>query len=291
MNRFDRNERLFGREGQEKLRRTHIAVPGCGGLGEYVAQQLALLGVGELTLIDDEDLSRSNLNRYPLARHEDPIPGTAKVDIVARAVSAIDPDIKINKVRKGLRSIAAFKALHRANLIIGCFDNDGARLVLTEFALAYRKDYFDLASDISAEGSLRYGGRILFTGAEYGCPICFGEIDLAQARIDLESDASRRDRERIYGINKSALDEGGPSVVSINGVVASLAVTEVMVYVTGLRIPKRLIFYRGNQGIVTVSKDEPTPRCYFCEVIKRAGANANVERYLLEDETVSPEIA
>lgn len=283
MNRFDRNERLFGRDGQEKLRRLHVAVPGCGGLGQHVVQQLASLGVGELTLIDDEDLSHSNLNRYPLARHDDPVPGTAKVDIAARTILGIDPDIKINKVPKGLRSAAAFKTLHRADLIIGCFDNDGARLVLTEFALAYRKDYFDLASDISTDSSLRYGGRILFTGADYGCPVCFGEIDPAQARMDLESDASRRDRERIYGINKALLDEGGPSVVSINGVVASLAVTEVMLYVTGLRMPKRLIFYRGNQGIVTVSRDTPAPCCYFCEVVKGIGANANVERYILED--------
>ena len=74
--RYDRNIRFFGKEGQERLAEVQVSVIGIGGLGTHVVQQLALLGVGKLTLIDSEDLDFTNLNRYIGVRYEDPIPGT-----------------------------------------------------------------------------------------------------------------------------------------------------------------------------------------------------------------------
>ena len=76
--RFERNTRFFGEEGQRILRETLVAIVGVGGLGTHVVQQLALLGVGELSLVDHEELDRTNLNRYVGARHSDPIPGHAE---------------------------------------------------------------------------------------------------------------------------------------------------------------------------------------------------------------------
>lgn len=280
MDRFDRNIRFFGKEGQEEIRQTHLCIVGGGGLGQHVIQQAACLGFGEITVIDDEELSTTNRNRYVLAAHEDPIPGTRKVDIAERAIKLIDPKIKVHPIHASLRSAKAFDAMQSAGILVGCLDNDGARLVLTEYSLAYRKIYFDLASDISAEEGLRYGGRVLFTGNDPGCPVCMGEIDLDQARKDLESDASRRDREALYGVPHSDLDEGGPSVVSINGAVASLAMTEIIACITGLRKPQRFINYRGQLAQVTCSKDLPDPTCYYCNAIKGAGIAANVERYI-----------
>lgn len=282
MNRFDRNERLFGAEGQKRIRSRRVVIAGCGGVGDHATQQLAFLGVGGIAPIDDEELKYSSLNRYVLARYDDPIPGTRKVDIAERAILAIDPSIEIRKVYASVRSRAAFDAFHWADTIFGCVDNDGARLVLTEFALAYGKDYFDLATDVEATNELRYGGRIVVTtGHTRGCPVCLGEIDLSHAREDLEDSAARHDREQIYGVDKSLLGEGGPAVVSLNGVVASLAVTEFMAHVTGMRSAKQLVVYRGHQGIVSVSKDTPASGCYYCEQVRGAGDAAGVERYLL----------
>lgn len=280
MDRFDRNIRFFGADGQAKFRNAHVAVGGCGGLGQHVIQQLAFLGVGKLTLIEDEALCRSNLNRYVLARHDDPIPGTHKIDNALRAISAIDPSIEVIPVRNSIRSREAFEALRSAHSVFGCFDNDGARLILNEYAKAYAKEYYDLASDIEQDSGLRYGGRVVRIDQTPGCLVCLGHIDLAAAREDLESEAARRDRAKIYGVDAGLLDEGGPSVVSINGVVASLGVTEYMVGVSGIRPAKRLVAYRGDRGIVTTGVVESPPSCYFCKTLAGAGANAGVERYL-----------
>ena len=73
--------RFFGRDGQEKIAKTHVAIVGIGGLGTHVVQQLALLGIGQLTLVDNEEIDATNLNRYIGVRHSDPIPVTPKVII------------------------------------------------------------------------------------------------------------------------------------------------------------------------------------------------------------------
>lgn len=280
MDRFDRNIRFFGADGQAKLRNAHVVVVGCGGLGQHVIQQLAFLGVGKLTLIEDEALNRSNLNRYVLARHDDPIPGTHKIDNALRAIAAIDPSIEVTPVRNSIRSHEAFEALRAVHGIFGCVDNDGARLILNEYAKAYSKEYYDLASDIEEDAGLRYGGRVVRVDQAPGCLVCLGHIDLAAARQDLESDAARRDRAKIYGVDAEMLQEGGPSVVSINGVVASLGVTEYMVGVSGIRAPKRLVVYRGDRSIVTTGVVESPPSCYFCRTLAGVGASAGMERYL-----------
>ena len=97
--RFDRNMRFFGKEGQERLGAAKVAVVGIGGLGTHVVQQLALLGVGQLSLIDPQDLDRTNFNRYIGVRYDDPVPGTFKVDLGARMVEQINPRIEVIKIR------------------------------------------------------------------------------------------------------------------------------------------------------------------------------------------------
>lgn len=109
------------------------------------------------------------------------------------------------------------------------------------------------------------------------------QIELAAARADLEGDAARRDRSKIYGVDADLLEEGGPSVVSLNGVVASLGVTEYMVGASGIREPRRLLTYRGDQGIVTVGGQQLAPGCYYCTMVTGKGADAGVERLLARD--------
>src|SRR5690349_3153066 len=79
--RFDRQIRLFGSAGQERIRAAKVAVIGIGGLGTHVVQQLSLLGVKDLALVDAQEVDTTNLNRYIGVRHDDPIPGTLKVRI------------------------------------------------------------------------------------------------------------------------------------------------------------------------------------------------------------------
>ena len=67
MNQYIRTESLIGQEGLARLRGTHIALVGLGGVGGYALEALARAGVGKLTLIDGDIFSKTNLNRQILA--------------------------------------------------------------------------------------------------------------------------------------------------------------------------------------------------------------------------------
>lgn len=281
--RFERHMPFFGKEGQDKLAAGSVAVVGVGGVGSHVVQQLALLGVGHLSLIDSEKLAESNRNRYVTARHDDPIPGTLKVDIAERLVKTIDPGIQVEKIPESLVSEPAFATIIAADYVFGCVDSEGARLVLTELCAAYARPYIDLASDILPGMQPSYGGRVCVAWDGDGCLVCHGLIDLEEAAAELAGEEGRRAREAIYGVRPEALDRSGPSVVSINGVVASLGVTEFMVAVTGLRAPKRVITHYGNMGRVAgPGEHRPLPNCYYCKGIRGSGDRADVQRYIRE---------
>ena len=278
--RFDRNQRLFGKDGQALLRRAVVAVVGVGGLGTHVIQQLALLGVGGLLLIDPEDLDESNRNRYIGALFDDPIPGTPKVEIGYRLAKRIDPDLQVERIRQPFRSAAAFRAIRNASHVFGALDTDGERLVLNEVCCAFARPCVDLASDIVKEPTLRYGGRVCVNWSGNGCIMCLGVLDQNAVAEDLGAEERRRAQEAIYGVRRSHLNAVGPSVVSINGVVASLGVTEFMVGVTGLREPNRLINYYGEIGKVVLNTDPPEPDCFYCKAVWGAQETASVDRYL-----------
>lgn len=282
--RYDRSIRFFGFEGQERLGQASVAVVGIGGLGTHVVQQLSLLGIGRLTLIDPEELEDTNRNRYVGARADDPVPGTLKVDIGRRVVQDIDPHATVETIPKPLIDIASFEAIKRCDYVFGCLDNDGARLVLTELCAAYSKPYMDLATEIAGDGST-HGGRVVAAWNGSGCPVCYEELDIGDAQADLESPDQRRTRAALYGVEPEALGHAGPSVVSINGVVASLAVTEFMLAVAGVRPePRGLLAYRAHMGLVMVRSDPPLPDCYYCIGVRGRGVAADVERYLASPE-------
>jgi molybdopterin/thiamine biosynthesis adenylyltransferase len=276
--RFSRSELLFGREGQEKIQCATVAVVGVGGLGTHVVQQLALLGVGRLHLVDHEELSDSNRNRYVGARHDDPVPGLLKVDLGERLAHEIDPSItvqKVNEASPGRRSLAAVKD---ATHVFGCLDNDGVRFVLNETCQAYEIPLFDLASGVPEEG--RYGGRVTVVRGEGGCLHCRGLLDDDEVRRFLSAREARENEDFVYGVSRDALDVAGPSVVSINGVVASLGVTEFMVFVTGMRPPAYHLTYTGHNGKVSRATEDPSADCYYCQVLRGKRDAANIERYL-----------
>ena len=277
--RFDRQIRLFGKEGQDRIRNAHVAVVGVGGLGSHVVQQLAFLGVGSLSLIDDDNMEDSNLNRLIGARHDDPIPGTKKVDIAKRLVNSVDASIDVEIVSENLRTEKAFSQIKKSDYVFGCLDNDGSRLILNELCVAYEIPYIDLASDTKNENGLKYGGRVFVNFDEDGCMFCYDLLSPSEASTDLAPLEAQKDIEEIYGVSTEYLGETGPSVVSIDGVVASLALTEFMVTITKLRTPNRLIRYHGDRGIVNVSMDEPRQDCYYCKSVRGCRDDVDVDRY------------
>jgi len=133
LERYDRQIRIFGVEGQEKLKKSKVAVVGVGGLGSPVAYYLAAAGVGELLLIDCQTPELSNLNRQILHWEEDleknPKPISAKWKL-----ERFNSDIKISTFTGILNVKNIEEVLKDIDVIVDCLDNFETRYLLDEFA-------------------------------------------------------------------------------------------------------------------------------------------------------------
>jgi tRNA A37 threonylcarbamoyladenosine dehydratase len=91
--RFIGVQRLFGRDGYDRLRAAHVAIVGVGGVGSWTAEALARTAIGRLTLIDMDEVCTTNINRQ-LHALSDTV-GRAKVDVMAERLHTIDPHLLV----------------------------------------------------------------------------------------------------------------------------------------------------------------------------------------------------
>ena len=126
----------LGEQGQQKLKRAHVALTGLGGLGSPAALYLAAAGVGRLTLIDPDEVCLSNLQRQIL--HATDAAGTAKTASAARRLYALNPSVHINTVHRRLTPENAVSLLEGCDLVLDASDNYAARFAMADAACALR---------------------------------------------------------------------------------------------------------------------------------------------------------
>lgn len=88
---FTRTSALIGDDGIEKLQKSHVVLCGCGGVGSYTLEALARIGIGKITVIDNDTVSLSNINRQIIALNS--TVGDLKTDVAKNRVRDINPDI------------------------------------------------------------------------------------------------------------------------------------------------------------------------------------------------------
>ena len=114
--------------GQRKLKAASVAIVGAGGIGSAVIPALAGAGVGKLTIIDDDIVDRTNLQRQPIFR-EDQI-GQAKAVLAAEFVHALNPHVEVGPVKERLGADNAQALLGGHDLVIDGCDNFATRLIV-----------------------------------------------------------------------------------------------------------------------------------------------------------------
>lgn len=134
-NQFLRTEMILGAEAMDILRRSHVAVFGLGGVGSYAVEALVRSGVGELTLIDDDTVAPTNLNRQLQALHS--TLGQPKAEAIADRCRDINPEVILHPI-VGRYEAAAREAFFRADYdyIVDAIDLVSCKLDLIETALA-----------------------------------------------------------------------------------------------------------------------------------------------------------
>jgi molybdopterin/thiamine biosynthesis adenylyltransferase len=198
--------REIGGAGQAKLLAGRVAVIGAGGIGSPALQYLAAAGVGHLTIIDDDVVSLSNLQRQTLFATSDI--GARKVDVAAARIAALNPDVAVTALPARIDAKNAAAMLHGHDAILDGCDNFTTRLIVADTALALRIPL------VSAAVGQFEGQLAVYRGweAERPCYRCF-----------VGDDPDRPDA--------SCADQG--VLGALTGVLGSLAAMEAIRAVTG----------------------------------------------------------
>ncbi|HRO03790.1 MAG TPA: molybdopterin-synthase adenylyltransferase MoeB [Terricaulis sp.] len=124
----------IGGPGQQQLMGAKVALVGAGGLGAPAALYLAAAGVGQLTLIDDDAISLSNLQRQVLYRSDEI--GAAKVERAAQALGALNPHVTVIPLRERLTDANAERLLAGMDLVLDGTDDFATRFAVNRAARA-----------------------------------------------------------------------------------------------------------------------------------------------------------
>ena len=120
---------------QEKVSSAYVMVVGCGALGNEVIKNLALFGVGNLVLVDFDEVEYSNLTRSILFTTEDALERRYKVDAAAESVKKINPNINVTTIVGDIATCVGLGLIRKMNVVVGCLDNRWARYALNRLCM------------------------------------------------------------------------------------------------------------------------------------------------------------
>lgn len=118
----------FGEDGQKRLKKSHVLIAGLGGLGCPAATYLTCAGIGHITLVDEETVALSNLNRQIL-HWEDNI-GEKKVTSAAAKLARLNPATTVMPIAARITDANARHIIRDADVVVDATDNFDARYIL-----------------------------------------------------------------------------------------------------------------------------------------------------------------
>lgn len=126
---------------REKVRDAKVMVVGAGALGNEVIKNLALMGIGNLYIVDFDNVEAANLSRSILFREKDS--GREKAQLAAARAVEINPDVRVQYLHGDVTTDIGLGIFRRMDVIIGCLDNREARLAVNRFAYWMNKPWVD----------------------------------------------------------------------------------------------------------------------------------------------------
>ena len=225
-------------EGQERLLAASVLVVGVGGLGSPVAMYLAAAGVGELTLVDDDNVDLSNLQRQIV--HTTDHLGTPKVESAVALINKLNPDTKLVTVNSRLKDDELSQCISKADVVVDCTDNFTTRFSINKYCVQHSKP-------LVSGAAIRLEGQISVFDARQTESPCYRCL---YAEVDDES--------------LSCAQSGVLSPVV--GVIGTMQAVETIKLIVGFgeSLVGRLQLYDAKTGTwreFTLNKDENCPVC------------------------------
>lgn len=147
---FERSHILIGDEGIARIEASHVLIAGIGGVGSFAAEALARLGVGQLTLVDHDVVSPSNLNRQLIALNS--TINRLKISVMAERIEDINPNCRVTVLNQFLSPESIPSLLEKPfDVVIDAIDSMSSKATLIE--TAWHRD-ITLFSSMGAGGKL-----------------------------------------------------------------------------------------------------------------------------------------
>lgn len=133
---FDRTRIVLGDDAIDKLKRSHVAIFGVGGVGGYAIEAIVRSGVGEVTIVDNDTVSPSNINRQIIALHS--TIGEKKIDVAEKRIKDINPECIVHKSDSfflpGMEEEFSFSSF---SYVVDAIDTVSGKIALIEAANKY----------------------------------------------------------------------------------------------------------------------------------------------------------
>lgn len=248
--------------GQARMSAATVALVGVGGAGSMVANQLAHMGVGSVLLCDQDVVKDVNLSRQDGAGPANV--GAPKGEVTADLMRHASPSIRVQIISERFPSPRSHRALRAADVIVSCVDSAHARDEINKFCRRYLVPLVDVGLTIRRNGDelgliAGHTIRVLPDGA---CLECEG----------LTTPALRERELAGHDVPYWEGDDGpsAPQVMSVNGVLASLAATEVLGLIASLSEDRQTRHIRYEALAREVYAREPLPPgCAVCSIVGR----------------------
>lgn len=255
--RYDRQVRAFGPRLQELLAEEHIGIVGVGGLGSIVGEQLARLGCLRFTLIDDDVVDETSLNRLLGATITDVKRRAPKVRVAERTIKNANHRARARALKASATNPRALRELTECTTIFACTDNHASRLVLDALCCQYQRILVHVGVNISKDD---ISGECAIPAYGQWCLLCAGIIDPQVAAYETATPDMRAQlKERGY-----ITDVPSPAVYHLNAITASLAVSEFHNHLLQYKPRSEYLVYRSLQNDLQVIKVPPGNDCPHC---------------------------
>ena len=232
-------------EGQEMLLQAKVIIIGAGGLGCPLGLYLAGAGIGEITLVDNDIIEISNLNRQIAFTNDDL--GKSKSDALKVSMINLNPTVKVISIKDRLSNENISDLFYKKNLVVDCTDNFETRHLIAKECLA-QKIPMSFGSAVRQEGQTAFflagcnESKEDFDKQKKPCYACIFPIKPKENNISRCSEAG------ILG--------------PITGLISSIQALNVIRYLTNQKISETLILWDGLSFLeIKITNSHSCPIC------------------------------
>lgn len=237
----------IGIDGQQQLLASHALIIGAGGLGCPVALYLGSAGVGRITIVDDDRVDATNLQRQ--IAHSTARVGLLKVESVREAVAAINPDVSVIPVAQRADQALLDTLVQHADVVLDCSDNFATRHAINRACVKHRKP-------LVSGAAMRFDGQIAVYDARRADVPCY-------ACVFPETEAAPEADCATMGV-----------FAPLVGVIGSVQAAEALKLMCGIGAPltARLLMLDGKfmqWNEMTLARNHACPVCGDEEMMRR----------------------